>query len=700
MSDYPAAPTANPFRPQQPTTDPTRFFGRESVFAFIRERLVTGNNAHAPALIGQRGIGKTSVLLQVPYHLEPRYLFVYVDLTEIDYDEPAALIFALIDATRAALEAAGIDTDGLPPLPEDVGISGSREGLWAWFAESYLAAALATLHRMLRLLFLFDNTGALLDAVERGEMPADVGAALSALMAGDDRLDMLFAVDTLDEHRLETFAPLSDPMLHRRFGMLDKAACADLTRSPAVSLYEVADEAVLGIQAITGGHPYLLHVVNRLIWEQSATRPPAARTPITLADVRAVIPDAIRDADPVLRQLWADVTPNEQIVLTALTELTVETGQETIRPEQIQAWALREHDHPIDNTALVATVRRLDYRDVIRAESDGRITFVAGLFYQWLHRQLGIEAAVPAQATRSPLRRWAIPLVLLSGIAAALAVVMGQAVSAGTSSVTPIAQTVTFAIDVQQTARARNETGTAFALPTLTTIFSPTSAVTATTGMEATATDASTLTPSATLTVTDTATLRPTTEAPTDTVNTIAFTATRTVTPTEAQASPTLFIAAPVLGVTTTPTLLALTASWTASQSPTALPSPTPSQPPTLTPSAFPSITPTFTGTATFTQIATATATYTATATATVTPTQTFTVTASVTRTPTSTATFTATATMTATATPTTTFTRTATATPTRTHTPSRTLTSTPTRTATLVPPPFPTAQVVATRRQ
>jgi hypothetical protein len=687
MTDHPAAPAANPFRPQQPATDPTRFFGRESVFAFIRERLVTGNNAHAPALIGQRGIGKTSVLLQIPYHLEPRYLFAYIDLADIDHEEPAALIFALIDATRAALEAAEIETGRLPPLPEDMGVPGNRDGLWAWFAGEYLEAALTTLQRVWRLLFLFDNTGALLDAIERGEMPVEVGAALSALMADDDRLDMLFAVDTLDEHRLESFAPLSDPMLHRRFGMLNEVAAANLTRTPAAALYEVSEEAVLGIQAITGGHPYLLHVVNRLIWAQAAAHPPASRSHITLTEVRAAIPDAIRDADPVLRQLWEDATTNEQIVLTALTELTAETGEEAIRPEQIRAWALREHDHPLDDTALVATVRRLDYRDVIRAESDGRITFVAGLFYQWLHRQLGIEAAVPTQTTRSPLRRWAIPLVLFSGIVAALAVMMAQAVSAGTSTALPAAQTVTFAIDVQQTARVRNETGTAFMLPTLTALFSPTLAFTPTTGIMTTATDAPTFTPSVTLTASHIATL-PATEPPTDTATT-APTTTPTVTLMEVQASPTLLIAAPVLGETATLPLPTVTATWTASQAPTALPATTPSQPPTLTPSATSSSTLTLTATVTATQTSTATAT----------PTQTFTATASATSTPSRTATSTATATVTATATPTATFTRTATATPTRTQTPSRTSTRTPTRTATLVPPPFPTAQVVATRR-
>src|SRR5205809_550204 len=55
-------PVRNPYDPLHPTTNVAMFFGREDVFAFIRQGLITGRRRQAMAIIGQHGMGKTSVL--------------------------------------------------------------------------------------------------------------------------------------------------------------------------------------------------------------------------------------------------------------------------------------------------------------------------------------------------------------------------------------------------------------------------------------------------------------------------------------------------------------------------------------------------------------------------------------------------------------------------------------------------------------
>ena len=646
-------PPSNPFQPQQPISSPELFFGREGAVAFIRERLVTGNNPRAVAILGSHRIGKTSLLFQLPSRLEPRYVFAYIDLAVIDYEEPSALIFAMIDSVRQALEVAGISTYRLPPLPDEL------DSLWSWFSIEYLEVVLSALRKLRRLLFLFDNTSALLDAIDRHELPAEIGQRFADLMVAENRLDLIFAVDVVDEYRLESFLPLSDPMLHRRLGMLDEAASLALTRLSVANVYQIEDEAAVGVYSVTGGHPYLLQVVNSLLWEQSAARD--HKTAVTLNDVQGVIRQAVDITEPTLKEVWEDCTPNEKSILTALTDLTDQSSGQPVRAEDLRTWLLRETNEALDETAISSTLRRLEYREVVRTVDDGE-TFAAGLQYQWLRHQLGREDALPAPlpVNRPPLRRLAIPLVLLIAVAAAAALLLGRALSTSAETPTPsVAQTVTFAVNVQETDQALGVTQTFVALPTNTPTFTLTSTATAT------PTDTST----STLTITAT--------------NTASLTLTNTLTPSLAATATTIVTATLSTGTVTQPTLTLTPEDTITPLPPTALPILATNEPPTATITA--SYTP---STAPTTAVA---ATYTYTPSMTFTPS--FTTTATFTSTPTATSTLTPT--LTATATASRTPTATASITPTRTRTPLPTNTRRPT----ITPPPFPTAQIVATGR-
>jgi hypothetical protein len=553
-------PTRNPYDPQRPTTDPALFFGRDEVFAFIRQRLVAGRRTQAIAIIGQRGMGKTSVLLQIGHQIEARFLTAYIDLSDVRFDEVGGLFAAMADAARIALDSAGLSTYRLPPLPEEPGVD-----LWQWFSETYLDVTLSALRRNRRLLFLFDDTAHLLDAMDRRDVPEGFGETLSQLIARDERMDIIFAVDSEDEHRLENFVPLNDPLLHKRIGMLDESAAESLIRRPSAPYYEVQSEAVEGIQAMAGGHPYLLHVMNGLIWERAAER--HQKKPITLHDVNAVIRQATDEADPVLRHTWVRSTPNERRALSAVTALTTTNRGMPVRTEDARLWLLRESDDPLDETALAAALRRLEYREVLRTTSANMYTFTTALQYQWLVLNGDAQPTTAVAAPpRPPARRLAVPVTLLLALAVLLALVLGR-LATTTAGSDPRSPTVTLDLNIVATRRAVEATQTFQAIPT------------------------HTLTPTRTLTFTSTATF----------TNTATFTDTATPTATATH--------------TATPTL---TGTITPSLTPSITPTLTPSL--TLTPTFTPSRTPTPTLTPTHTLTPTTTPTFTATPTITLTP--------------------------------------------------------------------------------
>jgi hypothetical protein len=554
----------NPYDPQRPTTDPAMFFGRDDVFAFIRQNLITGRRAQAMAIIGQRGMGKTSVLMQIVHHVEARYLIAYIDLADVRFDEVGGLFAAMADAARQALETAGLSTYRLPPLPTDPEVDFLK-----WFSETYLDVTLSAVRGGRRLVFLFDETSRLLDAIDRRDVSEDFHTTLSELLARDDRMDIIFAVDAEDEHRLETFSPLSDPLLHRRLGPLDDTAAKALTRQPSAPFYELEGEATEGVLTMTGGQPYLLHVVNGLLWERAQSRRQREKVigkgTVTLDDVHAVLRQATDEADPVLRMSWVRSTHNERRALSALTALTNANYGLPVRIEDARLWLLRESDELLDETALAAALRRLEYREVLRSSEAGTYTFTSGLQHQWLVLN-GDAQPVSAVSTsaRPPVRRMVIPVTLLLSVAVLLALILGRLVATPVSGAQS-SPTVTLALDIIATRRAAEATQTFQAMPTFTPSRTPTPTITPTSTPSSSPTPSNTPTftssPTASNTPTISGTPRP------------SNTPTRTLSPTPSR----------------TPTYTATrTSTITPPPSSTSTPTITPSPPLTITPPPFP----------------------------------------------------------------------------------------------------------------
>lgn len=592
---------ANPYDPFTPVYDPQHFFGRTDVFSFIQQQLIVEHHPQAVGLIGQRGIGKTSLLLQLPTQLGARTLIAYIDLSRVAYDDAGGLLSAMADAARAAFDVVGISTYRLPPTPDHV----SATELESWFAETYLTVTLSALHNNRRLLFAFDETAALFDALDRHEVSADLPDYLSRLLARDERLNMLFTLDSNDEPRADAFAPLADPLLRRRVSYLDSAAAEALTRRPAAPYYQLQDDAVNAIVALTGGSPFLLHVVNRLVFELSELR--GHRGLITLADVRSILPNAIAEADALLRPAWEQATSGEQMALAALAALTETSGGRPIQLDDMRGWLLRESETPIDETSLAATLRRLEYREVIRIFASRRYTFAIGLQQQWLliHGNSPADSAVPPITSGVPPRRLAVPLVMLVLVGACLVLLIGRlALGAVNTAAAAQSPTVTLGLNLAATQHAIDATNTQLAIPTATPTHTATFTATLTNTVTAswTLTHAATFTATATSSPTGTFSATPTitasyspsplpsltltplssstlTASPTVTgTNTVTATASLTTTP-----LPTNTLTAPVMLTETA------TATMIPSPSLTATPSDTITQTATSTPTVLPS---------------------------------------------------------------------------------------------------------------
>jgi hypothetical protein len=401
-------------------------------------------------------------------------------------------------------------------------------------------------------------------------------------------LKMLFVLDLADEVRAAQFTPLSDPLLHCRISYLAEADAEALTVQPAAPYYAVNADAAYAIYALTGGSPYALHVVNRLVFAQSAARD--HQEPITIGDVQELLPAALADADSIFRAEWEATPLNERRILVALTGLIEENGGHPVPRDDIRVWLTRESEVPLDDTLLGAALRRLEYEDTIRAYPGLGHMFTIPLQQQWLLVHGELPPVVPIQVVpaansgdRYPAHRRVRALAVMSAIITlgGLIVLFAGRLASGAAGVNnPVnTPTVTLGVNLEATRNVLDATLTQAAIPTAT----PTNTNTSTNTDTATSTSTFTATP--TVTADSTGTLTPPLTAtaansstatppltPTDTPSTIP-TGTSTVTPSST----------PIPSATSTPT-------WT--PSPTNTPTNTPSETSTATPSDTPTNTP------------------------------------------------------------------------------------------------------------
>jgi hypothetical protein len=560
----------NPYAPDQPCRDPRRFFGRAETFAFVRQAL---HSEQTPILIGGRGMGKTSLLWQLPFQLEARYLTVYLDLAEPSVTRDLmAFVSALIETARQALRLAEPSLY-LPDLPAER----DAAALWAWFARTHLTPICDVMRRFQRLIYCFDNAQALISAVQGGNLPADLIESLSALRRDEPRIGMVFAFDAASEPQLANYALFSEPLNQQRLLPLSDAEAAQLIAQPSAPFYTLSAEVIEALLAQSGGHPYLLEWLCALLWENAAARNFAQ--PPDLADVDAILPLALQACSARFAELWQAAAPSEQAALTALAALTAARRGLPVTLDDLHAWLIRESERAPHSMTLAAALRSLEYRGMVRAVPSAAYTFSSGLLYLWLQPQAELPRA-PESVARTSARRAMLPIAL-TALATIGAATLIAALASAAPRVTATAQpTQTLALNLEGTQRALSLTQTFEALPTATATWTatatPSVTATATFTATATATRTFTVTPSATATASLTATATFTATA----------TVTRTFTATPSATATASLTATPTHTATITPSLTA-TATASATHTATATPSAAATLP-ILSPSATP----------------------------------------------------------------------------------------------------------------
>jgi len=107
----------NPYIAGAPVTEKTMFFGRQDVFDWVQRSLTGKFVDHILVIHGQRRIGKTSVLKQIPFHLPATYVPVFFDLQGRTHTSLARFLWRLAKEITRTLRAA--EDISLPELTRE-----------------------------------------------------------------------------------------------------------------------------------------------------------------------------------------------------------------------------------------------------------------------------------------------------------------------------------------------------------------------------------------------------------------------------------------------------------------------------------------------------------------------------------------------------------------------------------------------------
>jgi hypothetical protein len=362
--------TGRPLGPDSPV-----FFGRDDLFDFVRENLGRLGQENILVLVGQRRMGKTSLLRQLPAHIAEDYLPVFLDGQALGLE--GGLAGLLYDVALEIVEAlAEQRIDGEAPALRDLAKRPTHV-----FEKQFLSRVIRALDGRV-LLLLFDEFEELEMRVRGGELPSSVFSYLRHLMQHSHSLAFLFAgTHHLEDLTADYWSILFNIALYQRVGRLDAGAARRLIIEPVQGCGLIYDDlAIEKMLRVTGGHPHFLQLLcHALVNLHNRER----RNYLTIEDVNRTLAEIVGLSEPHLAFLWGESTPQEQAVLLALARL-LSAGEPGT--QGAIAGLLEEFGLPARRAGIAEAISQMVRREIVQRAEPGanRYEFTVDLMRLWL----------------------------------------------------------------------------------------------------------------------------------------------------------------------------------------------------------------------------------------------------------------------------------------------------------------------------
>jgi sugar lactone lactonase YvrE len=345
------------------------FVGRKNTFDFIKENLDTIGESIL-ILIGERRIGKTSVLLQLLNKQD--ILPVYLDVQGIGSKGLHGFLYTIARNIKEKFERRDIFID-IPTL-EDL------EKRIEIFEEVFLKEVRRKVSN-LKIVVLIDEFEAFEDKIREGYLPKDFFMYLRHLLQFANLSFIFTGAHKLEELTEDYWSVLFNIGLYHELGLLTEAETRMLIKEPVKDKVFYEDEVIDRIVTLTSGHPYF----TQLICRHLVTRCNINKDNfITLSDLHDSIDDIITSGRSHFEFIWKQSNRREKIVLSILPEIISYLEANVTHSEIIHK--LGEYRFSAKIEEVQEVLASLKKRKILEEKSSGIYNFLGDIYRVWLSR--------------------------------------------------------------------------------------------------------------------------------------------------------------------------------------------------------------------------------------------------------------------------------------------------------------------------
>ncbi len=374
----------NPYIAGAPVLETSMFFGREEIFDWI-ERSLSGKFVdHILVIHGQRRVGKTSVLKQIPNFLDEKYLPIFFDLQgRVSTTLERFFYWVARETVRTLRQNYQLD------LPEP-----DREAFFedADYLISSFYPSIKSLLNDQTLLLTFDEFDTLARKDIQDSFSKPLIAYLRRLMDLDG-LSFIFSIGSSGsklENMQASYTDFFKTALYRKISFLDPQSCQNLITKPVEGDLYYQPNAVRRICEITAGHPYFTQLTCHELFSLAQKNDSGE---ISKEDVESVIHDVIERGTVNLKFIWDEASDLEKWVLACLAHLDPGVSLQAL------ATMLQKQRVRFVESDLNSAIIHLRDKDVI--SKDNR--FVIFLMRLWLTKNRPLDRVREELTEENPI---------------------------------------------------------------------------------------------------------------------------------------------------------------------------------------------------------------------------------------------------------------------------------------------------------
>lgn len=353
----------NPYIAGAPVVETSMFFGREDIFSWIDRSLMGKYVDHILVLHGQRRVGKTSVLKQIPNFLPKQYIQVFFDLqgrTNTTLDR--FIWWIASEIVRTLKKECNLDL----PKPDRNAFADPEA-----FITDFLPFVRNELGDKV-LLLTFDE----FDTLDRPDIQDTFAKSLIAYLKRlieQQGLNFIFSIGSSGnklENMQASYTDFFKTALYRKVSFLTPDDCRRLITKPVEGLITYEPKAVQNIALYTSGHPYFTQLMCHELF--SRCQKTGSRN-ITAQDVEEILPDVIERGTVNLKFVWDEASNLEKWTLATLAQAegaALRDISKTLKTQQLR----------FSEAELNSAILHLRDKDVLTDENH----FVIHLLKLWL----------------------------------------------------------------------------------------------------------------------------------------------------------------------------------------------------------------------------------------------------------------------------------------------------------------------------